>query len=337
MRPGGNPPDGRVAMLTAFAAGNGVDLAPDEAALRAATWIDLSTASEAEIGLVERATGLHVPSLANLSEIENSSRLATVGEALYLSMPWLVGVAGGAPRTSVLGFVLTRDRVITVRFGESQVMRTFVEHLPGRFGGSCGSVHVFAGLLEAIVDRFADMLEEIGANLDHASATIFDTRTGTGHRPRMEDRKLRVLLRAVGQAGDTVSRLRDSLLAVGRIIHYVATTAEAWVPSDLHARLHTLRQDVQSLMEHDGFLTNKIQFLLDATLGFISIAQNNIIKVLTVVSVVGVPPTLVASIYGMNFKTMPELEWAYGYPYGLAMIVLSAVVPLVWFRLRGWL
>ena len=324
-------------MLTTFAIGGSVDLAPDEAGLRAAAWIDMTSPSDAEVMLVERTTGLHVPSLAELSEIESSSRLAKVGEVLYLSMPWLLGVAGGAPRTSVLGFVLARERVVTVRFGESQVIRAFVEHLPGRFGAPCGPVHVFVGLLEAIVDRFADMLEEIGGHLDHASATIFDARTGTGHRPRMEDHKLRALLRAVGQAGDTVSRLRDSLLAVGRIIHYVATTAEAWVPPDIHARLHTLRQDVRSLTEHDGFLTNKIQFLLDATLGFISIAQNNIIKVLTVVSVVGVPPTLVASIYGMNFKTMPELQWAYGYPYGLAMIVLSAVVPLVWFRLRGWL
>ena len=102
-------------------------------------------------------------------------------------------------------------------------------------------------------------------------------------------------------------------------------------------RLLTVRQDVASLSDYDAQLTNKVQFLLDATLGFINIEQNNGIKILTVVSVVGIPPTLIASMYGMNFKNMPELQWEYGYLYGIVMIVLSGVIPLLWFRKRGWI
>jgi magnesium transporter len=102
-------------------------------------------------------------------------------------------------------------------------------------------------------------------------------------------------------------------------------------------RMKSLRQDVASLSDYDGHLNGKMQFLLDATLGLINNAQNNIIKVLTVVSVVGIPPTLFASIYGMNFKDMPELNWSYGYPYGLTVIVLSAVIPLIWMKIRGWI
>ncbi len=98
-----------------------------------------------------------------------------------------------------------------------------------------------------------------------------------------------------------------------------------------------MRQDLASLTEYDSQMTNKVQFLLDATLGFINIEQNSSIKVLTVISLVGVPPTLIASIYGMNFANMPELHWAHGYAYGLSMIALSAVLPLVWFKWRGWI
>jgi magnesium transporter len=330
-------------MLTSYATAAGLDRAPTEAKLQAADWIDIDSPTPAEIALVERLTGLHVPVLAELSEIESSSRLAQVGGALYLSMPWLVGVRGNAPRTTVLGFVLTPQRLLSIRFGESLVMQTFMERAAGpdhsgiALPPGAAPVHVFTGILEAIVDRFADVLEEIGGRLEEVSATVFDARTASGGRPRMEDERLRQLLRDVGRAGDTVSRVRDSLLAVGRIIQYVYQMADAWLPPEIHGRFKTLQQDVHSLTDHDGHLSNKIQFLLDATLGFISIAQNNIIKVLTVVSVVGVPPTLVASMYGMNFHDMPELSWSWGYPYGLALIALSAICPLVWFKLRGWL
>jgi len=117
---------------------------------------------------------------------------------------------------------------------------------------------------------------------------------------------------------------------------FVSTLAADWLPAEVKPRLQTLRQDVTSLNDYDAHLVNKVQLLLDATLGLINIDQNNMIKVLAIVSVVGVPPTLVASMYGMNFKYMPEFDWAWGYPYGLAVIALSAVLPLLWFKWRGW-
>jgi magnesium transporter len=116
----------------------------------------------------------------------------------------------------------------------------------------------------------------------------------------------------------------------------VLSLAGEWLPADVKQRLETVRQDVASLSDYDAHLTNKVQLLLDATLGMINIEQNNIIKVLAIVSVVGIPPTLVASMYGMNFKNMPELDWAWGYPYGLAVIAISAILPVLWFKWRGW-
>jgi magnesium transporter len=152
----------------------------------------------------------------------------------------------------------------------------------------------------------------------------------------MESLSLRVLLRRVGRNGDLVSKIRDSLLGIARIIPFVLSLAVEWLPADVKPRLETVRQDVTSLNDYDAHLANKVQLLLDATLGMINIEQNNIIKVLAVVSVVGIPPTLVASMYGMNFRHMPELEWAWGYPYGLVVIAASAIVPLLWFKWRRW-
>jgi magnesium transporter len=145
------------------------------------------------------------------------------------------------------------------------------------------------------------------------------------------------ILKRLGRIADLMSSVRDSLLGIGRIVPYVAQIAAAWIDREMRDRLKSIRQDVISLTDYAGHLNSKVQFLLDATLGLINNSQANVIKVLTVVSVVGVPPTLVASIYGMNFKGMPELDWAWGYPYGLTMIFLSAIIPLVWFKVRGWL
>jgi magnesium transporter len=134
-----------------------------------------------------------------------------------------------------------------------------------------------------------------------------------------------------------LSKIRDSLLGLDRMLQFVLELNKENCPPEITTRLRAAGQDLVSLKDYQGRLEGKVQFLLDAVLGFINIEQNDIIKVLTVVSVVGVPPTLVASVYGMNFKVMPELNWAFGYPYALGLIVFTTLIPLVWFRVRGWL
>ena len=308
--------------------------APAEAAR--AVWLDLLNPTEEERSVAERATGLRVPAQADLAEIESSSRLASEGKALYLSTPMTYRTPDGLSHIAPLGFVLSPDRLLTVRFAESPVFETF----SGRFVNSAGqpcSVGAFIGLLEAIVDRLADVLEHVGSDLDAISRRVFRPEPATRPNAARTDAKLRATLRAVGTAGERVSNIRDSLLGVQRILLFVTETASEWLPKDMQPRFRTVRQDITSLSDYDVQLTNKVQFLLDATLGFINIEQNNGIKILTVVSVVGVPPTLLASIYGMNFKWIPELQWEYGYFYGLGVIVLSSILPLVWFKKRGWI
>jgi len=303
-------------------------------------WIDLLDPDAAETAFVERAAGVHVPSREELSEVEISSRLRHEHDALYLSASVVIRSATGEWLATPLGFVLTRDRLITVRFEELDVIASFAGRIAKPGAAPPGSAGAFIGLMEEVVDRIADQLEHVGSELGAVSHRVFraDTRrTAQPRRPARERIDLQVIMRRVGSNGDLTSDIRDSLLTIGRIVPYVAKLAAEWLPPQAKPRLETLQQDIISLNDYESHLANKVQLLLDATLGLINIEQNNIIKVLTVVSVVGVPPTLVASMYGMNFRHMPELDWAWGYPYGLALIALSAIVPLLWFKLRGWL
>ncbi|MDO8432320.1 MAG: magnesium transporter CorA family protein [Candidatus Binatus sp.] len=305
-----------------------------------AIWIDMLSPDAAETSFVERATGLHVPTLDELSEIESSSRLFSEAGALYLSTPIVFRADANDPRTTPVGFVLTRERLITVRFQALTALSTYVEHSAKATAASRTSTMIFVGLLDAIVDRMADVLELVAAALDSVAQRIFRNEVSTAtsnHSPSREGASLREILRRIGRNADLTSKIRDSLLGIGRIAPYVMGAGADWIPAEASQRLRTIRRDVASLSDYDGHLNNKVQLLLDATLGLINIEQNNIIKVLTVVSVVGVPPTLVASIYGMNFKFIPEYGWSWGYPYGLALIALSAIVPLIWFKVRGWL
>ena len=308
-------------------------LAPEEPAREGTPWFDLLSPTDEERASVERATGLVVPARAELAEVESSSRLSRRGQTLSLSMPMAYPHREGETAVAPLGFVLSPEHLLTIRFGDLPSFDQFAERFAS--GGHGGGADAFVGLLEAIVDRLADVLERVGAELDGLSRSVFGARSG-GNLAR-NDAELRAMLQGVGRAGERLSNVRDSLLGMQRIALYVHDTAAEWFAAPLLPRLLTVRQDIASLSDYDVQLANKVQFLLDATLGFINIEQNNGIKILTVVSVVGVPPTLIASMYGMNFKNMPEYDWAFGYQYGLALIFFSAVLPLLWFKRKGWI
>ena len=308
----------------------------DEAALRAAAWIDLLSPSEDDFRLVQRATGLDMPRETDLVEIESSSRLSADNGVLTLSMP-LVTRLDDTPTLVAGGFVLSRDRLITIRFAPSRMFDAFTEREQRGGTGNGTSAHLFVGILEAIVDRQADALEQTRAELDTISRGIFRERPMHLGGSKHEDRMLRATLGVIGRAGNVISYVRDSQMTAGRIVPFVQTMAKDWLPHDLAPRFAALAQDIASLNDFDTHLNDKLQFLLDATLGFINIAQNNVMKVLTVASVVGIPPVLLAGIYGMNFKSMPEYDWPWGYVYGLSVITISALIPLAWFKLRDWI
>lgn len=302
-----------------------------------AVWLDLVDPTESERTLIEGLTGMRVPTLAELSEIERSSRLAAHGQVLTLSTPMISRPPEGGYVVAPLGFVVSPEKLLTVRFQPMPALDTYAERIVQRGGHPPSGPAAFIGVLEAIVDRLADLLEQIGGELDGLSRQTFRADAMSVHRLRRQSAQYRGVLMRVGSLGDHLSSIRDSLLGISRIVVFVIEAASDWTPPDLRTRLNTARQDLASLNDYDVQITGKVQFLLDATLGFINIQQNNVFKVLTVASIVGIPPTLLASIYGMNFKNMPELTWSFGYEYGLSVILLSAVLPLLWFWWRGWL
>ncbi|BCM87386.1 magnesium transporter CorA family protein [Methylobacterium indicum] len=305
------------------------------------TWLDLEDPSEAETSLAEAVTGLAVPSRQALSEVQNSRRLNRRRDAFYLSTP-MVSFRDDDLTLRPLGFVLTPERLLTVRFQPLAAFDT-VKARQAERDGPASSVETFLALVEELIDRMADSLETMSDELDSLSTRIFTFDTsanGHGRRdasaPKRRDLALRRLLRAIGRRGKALAKLRASLLGLGRTLPYVAGEAEGWLKAEEKARFESLRLDVASLDEFETRLSETVQFLLDATLGLINMEQNNTFRVLTVVSVIGIPPTLMASVYGMNFKHMPELDWTFGYPFGLAVIAASALIPAVYFKLKGW-
>jgi magnesium transporter len=187
-----------------------------------------------------------------------------------------------------------------------------------------------------MIDVTADLLESVAAELDTVSRSVFSSLGRQAMATRSND-DLRQFLTTVGKAGAQLSRIRDSLLGLHRIVPFFFRVECEWIAQPLRDRVEISEADLVSLNEYQGRLFETVQFLLDAVLGFISTKQNDIFQMLTVISIVGIPPTLVASIYGMNFKNMPELNWAWGYQWGLMLIVLSAVLPLLWFKWRKWI
>ncbi|MBX9932463.1 MAG: magnesium transporter CorA family protein [Methylobacterium sp.] len=306
-----------------------------------AVWIDLEDPSAEEAQAVETATGIRVPSYKALSEVENSSRLRRLKNGLSLSSP-MITFDKVDSLLKPLGFVLTKDHLVTIRFHDLRAFAEVKKRIAEQDGACANSTEIFLLLIEELVDSLADALEEMGADLDTLSTRIFDFDVKSGgkassdHRPRRRDVALRRILRSIGRRGKALGKIRSSLLGLERILPFVGGECEVVLGAEQGPRFETIRRDIASLDEFEIRLSENVQFLLDATLGLINIEQNNTFRVLTVVSVVGVPPTLIASMYGMNFKHMPELEWLYGYPYGLTLIAISALVPILFFWRRGW-
>jgi len=302
-----------------------------------ANWIDAYAPDAAEIDLLQRALGIEVPTLQKMVEIETSSRLYRMGDTLFLTVPIASHSEDGSSQSKPLAFVVTRDVLLTVRFDP-------VKLCDGRTGAVetnerpvAGGLGALIALVEALVDHIADDLESVTSHLDALSHSIFaDPASAPMKRPPATDKNLRGLLAKLGRVREFTSLVSETLLVLMRLSRYVASEAADRLDASAQTRLDRIAHDAASLNDHEARLSEKIQFLLDATLGLIGVDQNDIFKILTMVSVVGIPPTLLASMYGMNFKNIHEYDWAWGYQYGLFVIFLSGLIPLLWFKWRRW-
>jgi magnesium transporter len=319
-------------MITGYVADNGrlravADTLQD---LASVVWIDLLDPTQEEERELETRLGIDIPTREEMEEIEVSSRLYLEEGAVFMTATLPARTDTDDLLMGPVTFVLAGAKLITVRYHEPRAFTTFPQRAEKVSLGCTNGEAVLIALLEATVDRLADILERVQRDVDGISRSIF--------REDGAKKDLNKLLNHIGRKGDLGSHLRDSLVSLQRLAGFFGqTAAQQQNDKELRGRVKTLARDVQSLTDHASFLAAKITFLLDATLGMISIEQSNIIKIFSIAAGVFLPPTLIASIYGMNFIHMPELSWRFGYPLAFVLMLASALVPWWWFRRRGWL
>jgi magnesium transporter len=292
-------------------------------------WFDAVQPTPEETAALGSALGVELPSREEMEEIEDSSRLYREHGAVFMTATLPADVESDAPRMEPVTFVLLADRLVTLRHHDPRAFRNFIARID-RVAGACSSgEEVFVSLLETVIDRLADILENAGRAVAEISRAVLRGADPPDYRD---------VLRSIGRQGDTVSNVQDSLLSIERLVSFAETSAESGSRAkEMRHRIRTLGRDARFLTEHAGFLSQKITFLLDATLGMIGIEQNGTIKILSVAAVVFLPPTLIASIYGMNFETMPELAWPFGYPLALGLMLGAAFLSYWFFKRKGWL
>lgn len=297
-------------------------------------WIDVVSPSPEEERQLEAQLGTPIPTREDMEEIEISSRLYKENEAIYMTAILPALVDADDPHLEPVSFVLSGQRLITIRYHEPRAFRTFPQRAARVSMGCDSGETALIALLEVVVDRLADILENAGKDIDRISRKIFrKSETEPG-----KNKDFQSVLEAVGRKGDLTSSIRDSLVTLERLVVFLGQeTIQHKTAKTSRERIRILGHDIRSINDYAGFLAAKITFLLDATLGMISIEQNAIIKIFSVAAVIFLPPTLIASIYGMNFEVMPELGLPFGYPMALGMMVVSAILPYVYFKRRGWL
>ncbi|MBM3506927.1 MAG: magnesium transporter [Alphaproteobacteria bacterium] len=324
-------------MIRTYRVGAGGIVKDDSAKYAAnAVWIDLLNPTKEEEKAVEEALKVSVPSREEMAEIEVSSRLYQEDEGTFMTATVIQGAETDAPQAAAITFVLVRGVLVTVRHADPQPFRMFAQVCERRPQACANGEFAFFGILEAIIDRLADILERANAGVDAISREVFLA----DRRARRRSRDHQKLLGQVGRIGDLTSKGRESLVTIGRLLTFYGPTVKAMAKAEgpnSGPSLKTMNADIASLSDHATFLSNKVTFLLEAILGTISIEQNEVMKIFSVVAVVFLPPTLVASVWGMNFEFMPELQWPLGYPVALVTIALAAVLPVLYFRKRGWL
>lgn len=296
---------------------------PDDVA-----WIDLTRPDREEELLAEKALGVLLPTREEMAEIEVSSRLYLEDGATFMTAFVLTHSEEDDPLLEPVTFVLAKGRLVTIRYVEPRAFAAYAAQAERDVDFCKSGVDCFLGLLDALVDRIADILEKTSADVEEISADIFRPTRKGGFKP---------ILRRLGRSQSVAAKARSSLVSLARLLSFASLSGEIADSKEHRDRLRSLQRDAQSLTDHSAYLTENTTFLLDSAVGLINTDQNEIMKVFSVWAVVLMPPTLIGSIYGMNFEHMPELKSVFGYPLALVLMAATMLVPLWWFRRRGWL
>jgi magnesium transporter len=315
-------------MLNAYAAkGDCLTLLDPVSGLDTAVWIDLISPSREEEKRVENLLGVEIPTREEMQTIELSSRIYRENGSIYLTGDLLARVDQLLHSAEAVTFVLSGHRLVTIRYDNVQAFEILSARCCKAGSALLTGERILTGLLQTENDYLATVLGRIGSDLDEMSRQVFSRNPDKSEGSR----NFREVLLKLGRREDLMSHVRDSLNTMTRMVSFLRSIDKNDGP---------LSKDVLTLLKAEdylGRLSQKLGFLLEATLGLVNVEQNQIIKIFSVASVALMPPTLVASLYGMNFKHMPELEWTYGYPMAVGIMIMSAVIPLFWFKRKRWL
>jgi magnesium transporter len=307
--------------------------AANVAELKDTLWMDLLSPTSEEESIIEKFLSIDIPTREEMGEIELSSRLYKHDNAIFMTATMLANVETTRPKFDAVSFVLVDHKLVTVRYIEPKAFKAFSFQLQKSAYDYPNAPTLLIDLLDASIDRLADILEMVAHDLEDFSVSIFRP-AHTDGSPRVDYRKV---MQRIGVNGDITTKVQESLMTFNRLVVFLGQKNNLQIDAENQQQLQVLAKDVESLRDHGTFLSTKVNYLLDATLGMVNIEQNQIIKIFSVAAVIFLPPTLIASIYGMNFKIMPELGWAHGYHYALFLMLLSAFLPYIYFKWRKWL
>lgn len=296
---------------------------PDELSPEA-VWIDLVEPTPQERARVMQFYGVRLPDAEDMEEIEATARFFMDEDGLHIHSFFLHDFED-TPANITVAFVLKDGRLFTLHEEDLATIRLFRLRARSRTSTLGDAMSILLAMFATKVDRLADILESVYTSLESSSENVL----------RHSEKDLQALLADIAKYEDVSGKARLSLLDTQRALSFVLRNMK--LREDQVEQARDVLRDVDSLLPHTAFLFDKVNFLMDAIQGFINIEQNRIIKIFSIAAVVFLPPTLVASIYGMNFKFMPELDWHLGYPLALVLMVLSGISPYWYFKRRGWL
>lgn len=295
-----------------------------------AVWIDLISPTKKEEKFIEEFLKIDIPTKKEMKGIEHSSRLYKESGSIFMTATMIAHSKSAEPKADPVTFILSEKKLITIRYIEPHSFKMFIQRIKKMDATEYSPEKLLINLYEATIDRLADILETLSQKFDEISKRIF-------HNHTYGPVNYKLLLQRIGSNGDLGAKVRESLVSFNRLLVFFEQSVGASFDTDSKIRFTTMLKDLSSLTDYANFISNKVNFLLDATLGMVNIEQNNIIKIFSVAAVIFLPPTLIASIYGMNFHHMPELDWRIGYPMAIVVMIISSFLPYRYFKSKKWL
>lgn len=304
----------------------------DRALPEGVVWFDLFSPSQAELAFVEQRAGLKISDQATRSEV--ASYLDATASQLTMTAVVISEAETDHPVSRALTFLLGGGVLVTVRTTKPKPFANFAQSAEKVAHRYTDGTAVFAGLMGAIVSRSSDVMERLAFEMEEASNEVFGLSKGA--KP-LNTKDFRKYLKFLGTNNDIAATIQESLFSLERVLSFPVHLQADDLAEPVLNGLTALNKEVQILRDQTKFLSNKLEFLLNVVLGLIDVEQNNIIRSLTMLATIFIPPTLIASIYGMNFDHMPELGWTLGYSLALGAMALVGLLPLIIFKARGWL